>query len=785
MSQPAANRGVRDEGVRDEGFREGPDLRRGDAGLQAPAGKAVGEVRHGMAVPGSARGAAAGPGGKRKESAPGPTALSVQEKAFWEKVSQHLGDRQFNDEQVKAIRAPDGPVLIEAGPGSGKTTVLTWRIVYLLSVRGVQADKIAVVTFTNAAADELKERIARIVGNGRGDAIQASTIHSMALRLLRAHDARWTNWSIVTDQAHRKMAQLVREFGVLDANDDTAANVLTEISRARNLMMRPEEYTPETVDQHDFVKMAAAYRDWKRQGQLLDFDDMLVLLYTLLCRHPQAFQGRFSHLLVDEFQDTSPLQYAIIKMLAAPRNNVMVVGDIDQAIYSWRGAGPDVMLQFPKDYPKARRLSLRLNYRARERLVDVTNRLIARNRRRFASSVRWVKPGGTDPKVLGSADDAEEARAIAQVLKQGHEEGIPWGEMAVIYRMNYQALPFIAHLGREGIPFRILGEPANPFRHWVGQDVLSYLRLALGEKNPALLERIMYRPNRYISRSATEAAGRVFRHGGSVAEAFARAGVGLTMSQEEEVAKLDEHLRELLRQRSASEAVRFVRDVINYGAYVKSRTEGSARQSVEAEAVLALLELLAESWPALDVFVEKGTALAEAAKGWWKTVTAPLGGGLQLSEADADAVTLTTCHSAKGLEFDLVAVAGLVEGVLPAKDGDMEEERRLCYVAMTRAREALFLSVPQHLLGAKRVPSRFVKEALPDVPEAEGPARREPAPSLALEVGDRVRHTAFGEGVVAGFSPSGESVQVDFPSVGRKTLLVSFCAENRLLTRLE
>src|SRR5690606_23367864 len=244
------------------------------------------------------------------------------------------------------------------------------------------------------------------------------------------------------------------------------------------------------------------------------------------------------------------------------------------------------------------------------------------------------------------------------------------------YRMNYQSLPFIAALAGEGIPFRILGEPTNPFRHWVGQDIVSYLRLGLGELNPALLERIIYRPNRYSGRGDTATAGRQLGRAGSVARAYEAAGVRLTDSQKAEIVRLDEHLRALARQGTVRDAIRFIRETIGYDGYVTMRTKGSATGAVEAMAVVSLLELLAESRPKLDEFTRWGMTVANIRRGWWKSAALSPGGGAAVSETEADGVTLTTCHSAKGLEFDLVVVAGLVEDVLPVWEGDIEEERR-------------------------------------------------------------------------------------------------------------
>lgn len=801
------------------------------------------------------------------------TTMSAQEADFWQRVEQAVGRDHFNEQQVAALQAADGPMLIEAGPGSGKTTVLTWRVMYLLTAMNVAPRHICVVTFTRAAAEELKGRIHRLL-NGTlpsaiadetsghsavagdfstsvaagGESVWATTIHSLASSLLRRAGRRTGQLQFLSEHEQLDVVRNLLRTESVPLTDELPGEVLSEIGAARNRMQSPEQYTPASVPPAVFVRVAQRYRTWKRRQQCCDYDDLLVDLYMVLQDDPVGLRGRFAYILVDEFQDTSLLQYEILRMLAEPDGRLYAVGDVDQAIYSWRGAGPEVFLRFAKDYPETGRVVLDRNYRASVTLVAATNELIAVNERRPPKRIRSAQEGvedGFPPAVIAPADDATEAATIADQLRRLHrEKSVPWHEMAVIYRNNYQALPFIAELSLLGVPFRILGEPPNPFRHWVGQDVLAYVTLALGPVDPKLLERIMYRPNRYISTAATRAAARALLDGAALTEAYEP--LELRSHQLELITQLEQHLWRLQRMAPAK-AVAFIRETIGYDDYLQEQFDGAPTRRSEAMAMAALLQTVAVGFENLSDFLAFGASVQTRPRGWWRQLTGTANGSAaggsfttleppRPSEATdkaarptplgdgTEAITLTTCHSAKGLEFDVVAVAGLVEGVLPAPEADIEEERRLAYVAMTRARHTLILSAPVDLLSEKRTPSRFVYEATGEdldaptdaepagahgsttganaadgasgagsraerVAAAVARASRRAADNEALaagfEPGTKVRHKSFDIGRVRSVDTDKGYVTVLFDHYGEKQLLLQACVEKSLLERLD
>lgn len=773
---------------------------------------------------------------------------AANDTTFFQRAQHVLGPaRFFNEQQVAAIRAADGPMLIEAGPGSGKTTVLTWRVLYLLTVSGIPPERICVVTFTQAAAEQLKERIARLTGVADraatsdagaphiaerdatggvarhsiavqpGRPVRATTIHSLAGSLLRRAGELTPQAQFLGEHEQLDVVRELLRGQSVTLTDELPGEVLSELSAARNRMQPPQQYEPDTIPADAFTRVARKYREWKRRQHRYDYDDLLVRLYMLLKNDPGQLRGLFAHVLVDEFQDTSLLQYEIVRMLAEPKGCLYAVGDVDQAIYSWRGAGPEVFLRFAQDNAGTGRVVLDSNYRASPALVRVTNELIATNERRTPKRIRSHEEGTTDgclPSVSVPMDDAAEAVAIAEELHRLHREAnVPWGEMAVIYRNNYQSLPFIAELSRRGLPLRILGEPPNPFRHWVGQDVLAYVTLALAPLDPKLLERIMYRPNRYIAGAATRAAAGALLAGSALTDAYRP--LALRRHQLDRITQLEQHLWRLQRLAPA-DAVAFVRETIGYDEYVTEQTDAAPSRRADATAMAALLQTVAGGFGTLSEFIAFGQAVQARTRGWWRLFTAAdngvngsngpdHGGGsgshFRLGDAPRagqphnveEAITLTTCHSAKGLEFDVVAVAGLVEGILPAAEADMEEERRLAYVAMTRARHTLWLSAPTAVLGEKRAPSRFVHEATGrtvatpiagDVARAAHKTVDNDVVASTFSAGTHVRHKTFGEGRVRSLDLDKGYVKVAFVHYGEKRLLLETCIEKSLLAPL-
>ncbi len=717
-----------------------------------------------------------------------------QPAAFWSRVQVDL-----TPEQKAAIAHVDGPLLVVAGPGSGKTTVITYRAAYLTQVAGIDPAALLVVTFTKAAADSMKARTARVAGAAVAARARFGTFHALAYHILRRADPS-RRLRVLQEEEQLHLIRTLMRQGGLNTDDDTVLDALSEISRMRAEVEPPADFKPRRLTKTDFRQLWRDYQSAKAQQGLIDFDDMLhEALAALRARSDllEAYRQRYTHLMVDEFQDTNPVQWELVRLLAEPRQNLCVVGDDDQAIYGWRGASPRFLLQFPRQYPQARAVVLDVNHRCPAPVVAAANRLAAQNRERFGKTIRPAgEQGGAPIELLAPADSLREAEAIVQLIKRSQA---PLSHWAVIYRTNQQGHVIAQALARESIPYRALGGLPNLYRRWPVQDVLCYLRAAAGEVDA--IEPVINRPNRYISRAVMQEAKRIARRRGiDLLDALFEVDL-LRSWQLRPIEELIDHLRRMAPM-TAPEAIGYVRRFIGYDEYVQ---EYCARQGGSSDEILGLLseverttppELLVPFLAQVDSFTARGGKAAAAGE---------------------EAVTLVTCHKAKGLEFPRVVVAGAIDRLLPHRGAeDLEEERRLMYVAMTRCAERLWISAPRAYEGREAQPSPFLAEALgpeadrllaeaagaeeaaPDpairpVPKpvrhrrrrlGEPPAQAEPVDGTPhrseLAPGTPVLHPVYGEGRVESVDPAMRRVIIDFQ--GRRISLdLNWCRSSRRL----
>lgn len=621
---------------------------------------------------------------------PGGAASPVlqQSTAFWSQVEVPL-----TAEQKAAISHIEGPLLVVAGPGSGKTTVITYRVAYLTQVAGVDPASLLVVTFTKAAADEMKRRAARAAGAAAAR-VTFGTFHALAYRILRHAGGGQPLRVLNDDDQLGLLRRLVRHLG-LNSDDETVMQAQAEISRMRAFSQEPAEFRPKNMAPADFRRLWAAYCRAKEEQGMQDFDDLLHGALGVLQQRSDllaAYRKRYHFVMVDEFQDTNPVQWELVRLLAAPRNNLCVVGDDDQSIYGWRGASPQFLLQFPQVYPGAARVTLDLNHRCPLPVVEAANRLAAHNKQRFAKRIRAVRERGISVQLMAPADSLQEAEEIAALIKRG---GVPLSHWAVIYRTNQQAHVIAQVLSREQIPFRALGGLPNLYRRWPVQDVLCYLRAALGDS--AAVEPVINRPSRYISRAVLEEAKRIAaRRGCRLLDAIGETEL-LRSWQLRPVEELRDHLQRLALM-NAPQAIGYVRRVVGYDDYIQ---EYCAREGGSAEEMLGLLAEVERTVPDVPLMAFLAHVDAYSSRSDWA------------AGAGEEAVTLLTCHKAKGLEFPRVVVAGVTDKMLPHRGSENpEEERRLLYVAMTRASERLWLSAPCSYEGREVQPSPFIAEAL-------------------------------------------------------------------------
>lgn len=655
---------------------------------------------------------------------------------------------ELNATQQDIVQSVRGPIMVVAGPGSGKTAVITARAAHLCQIPEIEPQQLLIMTFTKAAANEMLRRLKDLVGQ-QAAAMHIRTIHGFAYQLLQHVRGRVT--LVDEGQQRQVMRQVLRRHAL---SDEFLEPCMQELSNCVNRGHVWRSYAPRTVDADVFRTVVASYEEWKANAGRLDFDDLLDQAAAVLEQMPQR-PGRF--LMVDEFQDTSILQYRIVRRLAAADNNLFVVGDDDQSIYGWRGAS-QVMAAFQADYPKAQRFSLTTNFRCSAAIVGVTSSLIKNNEHRLPKDLQAASGDSRAPlpTFYQPEDERDEARWSVQVLQNLAKEGIPWKEMAVIYRTNRQALLFKQQLEKVHIPFRTLGGDWDVLSHWVALDLLSYLRAASDPQDTTSFFRILNRPGRYFSRAMVEQAQRDAQDH-ALAPAAALRYRSLPGHLAKELAALQNHLA-MMTAMPAAKALRWVRHKMGYDDHVISTCQQLRLDGDVALDAAHILTQLPEDDEGIPEFLQRMSATQQ---------------GMRSSVKD-NGVTLTTSHSAKGLEFTAVVVAGLVEDVFPHEKAimgnswsDLEEERRLLYVAATRARTHLFFSSPRSVRSQKADYSRFVDEL------------RAGLPRRVRTTGDVVEHPAWGRCRIA--KASGSTVVLHTPEGTERVVLKSWLEEHLLL----
>ena len=630
----------------------------------------------------------------------------------------------LNEPQRAAVECTEGPLLVLAGAGSGKTRVLTYRIAHILEDLDVAPWEILAITFTNKAAAEMRERLQGLVGP-RTRGMWVSTFHSMCVRILRADAERMgfdKNFTIYdTDDQKRLYKEIMADLDI-DPKRFPVNALMNRISTAKNELKAPGPFAKEANDPVGKVAARVYERLQERlkQANAFDFDDLLLYAYLLLKNHPdilEAYQLRFRYILVDEYQDTNHAQYEICRLLAAGHNNIMVVGDDDQSIYSWRGADIRNILEFEKDYPSCTTIKLEQNYRSVGNVLAAANAVIANNQHRKAKKLFTDQPDGEKIHVYMATDERDEGRWIAGEIEKQRRAGLSYNQCAVFYRTNAQSRMLEDMLLRAGVPYRIVGGTRFFDRAEI-RDVMAYLTLVINPADDIAAKRVINTPRRGIGKSTVERV-----------EQFARE-MGMTFMEGAELAVADPELRATAR-RSLGEFVQLVKDAQSYSGELRKLVEAVVDRSGLIGALMAegtdeargRIENIQEFLSVVDEFVAthddedadyaaptavesgvggeaadaepvrvlRGDSLADFLE-WVRLRT-----DLDTLGEDGQAVTMMTVHASKGLEFDCVFVAGMEETLFPhtnsANDAaGIEEERRLAYVAITRARKTLFLT---------------------------------------------------------------------------------------------
>ncbi len=603
----------------------------------------------------------------------------------------------FHPAQLEAISWGTGPALVLAGPGSGKTTVITHRVRELLR-QGADPSRILVITFTKAAAREMRERFFRLM-EGAAPPVTFGTFHAVFFKILK-YAYHYNGSHILRPEKRQELLRWVFAQVRPQVEDEAEflADISNEISRVKGDQVDPDRYYSQNCPEEVFRAFYRGYEAGLREAGLLDFDDMLRLCDELLRARPDilaAWQRKFQYILVDEFQDINRIQYQVIRMLAAPENNLFIVGDDDQSIYRFRGARPEIMLGFPQDYPEAKQLLLSVNYRSRPELVRASGQLIQHNEARFSKKLSAAAGSGGTLTVRAFSNPAEENRQVIRELQEYHRQGIPYREMGLLFRTNQNPRGIVEQLLRMNLPFQMRDLVPNLYEHWIAGDLLTYLFLAQGSRKRGDFLRIINRPKRYVHRAALDRPEVDLEH----LKEWYRGKDWM----EEKLDRLAYDLKILERMAPAA-AIHYIRKTVGYEGFLAEYAQYRRMQPEELFEILEELEEAARPFRTLPEWLEH-----------IQTYTRQLQEQKQdRRQEQRDGISVSTMHSAKGLEYQVVYILDANEGITPYKraqgKADWEEERRLFYVAATRAKDHLHVYWAKEHYRKPMAVSRFVTE---------------------------------------------------------------------------
>lgn len=613
---------------------------------------------------------------------------------------------EFNKAQIQAMRHFNGPCLTLAGPGSGKTTVLTQRIQYLIEEKNIKPENILVITFTKMAACEMKERFMKL-SHGKYKNVTFGTFHSVYFMILR-HAYKYNAENIVKRQEQYRFIKSILGDYELEINDtaEFVGELLELIGRVKCSGLEGEkqcEALGELCPPEIFRDIYCRYQKFLNMRRYIDFEDMLVYCYELLAARKDIlsqWQEQFRYILIDEFQDISKIQFDVIVLLASKYRNIFIVGDDDQSIYGFRGACPDYMQEFERIYSEVVRVDLSINYRCTSQIVFAARSLIEHNNNRFQKDIRAAYEGrlSSDDVIIKEFKNEDlENEFITAKLKELYETCQSYNNAAVLVRTNAGAALLTQHLVRQNIPFIMKEQFNNPFEHWVALDIMAYMRLAMGNRERKNFFRIINKPLRYFSR---EAFGESIVDFKKVKEYYA--GKSLLLGRVEELESDIEFMTGL----TPFAAVNYIRKGIAYEKYLK---EYADEHKADYEELIKITGIVQQSAKQCSDFEE----WFEYIEKYSDSFTEKNGAGSQ-NKVQNDGVNICTMHGAKGLEYETVFVIDVNEGIIPyhkaVLDSEIEEERRMFYVAMTRAKKKLYLCFVKERYNKKAEKSRFLEE---------------------------------------------------------------------------
>lgn len=603
----------------------------------------------------------------------------------------------FNNSQIQAIEHKSGPCLVLAGPGSGKTATIIQRTLNLIEKEGVKPSNILVITFTKAAANEMKQRFTHRMGSGQGT-VTFGTFHAVYFMVLK-YAYHFTAQNIITEEQRYQLMRDICSHYHLEYEDEAEfiSGIYAEISTIKNQRIPIQNFYSSQCGEKVFRDIYKAYQDTMTKNALIDFDDMLLYTYELFVQRPdilKLWQDKYQYILVDEFQDINQIQYDILRMLALPQNNLFIVGDDDQSIYRFRGSKPEIMLNFKKDYPDAREILLDTNYRCNPEIVKKSLKLINHNQIRFQKEMKANKKVGEPVELLIFDTQKKEAMFLIDEIKKSVEKGGKYSDYAVLFRTNTGPQYLMEQMLAYNVPFKTRDKIPNLYDHWLCKDIFTYIRIAKGSRKRSDFLQIMNRPKRFLSRD-------------SLTEQEVAFDVWLSIYEEkpwiaERIERMEYDFK-MLAQMSPYAAINYIRKGIGYDDFIKEYADYRHMKEEELYDTLDEIQEASRGFKTYDAWFEH-----------IENYTKELEILAQKKNQNPNAVSLVTLHSSKGLEFNKVFIIEVNEGVIPYKkavlEQDLEEERRMFYVGMTRAKEKLWISSVKEIHNKSSEISRFIKE---------------------------------------------------------------------------
>lgn len=675
---------------------------------------------------------------------------------------------KLNENQLNAVEHIDGPCMVLAGPGSGKTRVITYRIANMVVNKNIKPTSILAISFTKASSIEMKNRALALSNDFRMNKVTYGTFHSVFFRILRYFE-NYNIESILDEKTKRiGLKSILKGLNIENADaDETIGQVINEISYVKNELMDRKDFKSEVLTNDEFIKVYNFYEEYKQQMNKIDFDDMLIKTYELLKYNKSALdrvRNVYRYILVDEFQDINKVQFEALKLIANPNNNIFVVGDEDQSIYGFRGSRPDFLLEFEEYFSNTTKVLLDINYRSKGEIIDIANRLIEKNTNRYEKVIKCGQGNGAKVNYVSPEDSEEEAVYIAKDIKDKvQEEYTEYTDFAVIYRTNIQSRALVDVFLDMRIPFVVKDSIVTIYDHWAAQDILAYLRIGVNPNSNKDWIRIINKPFRYISKDNLN----LIKDEPDFINSLINK-CDLHPKQVKTINDLDIDIS-YVKGLNPKNAISYIRTTLDYDRYILDYCANRKIKTNGLIEILNELESSATNFKTIQEYLEH-----------IERVKSELVDNKNNKETDG--VIFTTMHSAKGLEFKNVYIIGANEGTIPheksydiddeeKKNDQIEEERRLMYVAITRAEENICISSPVNKYGKRVSKSRFIEDI-------KAPTKEE---MDSITIGDKIYHKKFQEGTIV--EKNGDSIKIRFKDRDR-ALNSKVCLSKRIIWKI-